>query len=113
MARDKKKTSGRTAPARKKAVARGHDASARNGQAPKLDKKIGRVIEKRIKKLRSELTEAARTERKRLRALERARNRRQLIEAALDELRPEKTIGGVPAESPAASQPAVEADPPA
>ena len=37
MARDKKKTSGRNAPARKKAVTRGHDVSARNGQAPKLD----------------------------------------------------------------------------
>jgi len=90
MAKDKKKASradkGRNAG---RAAARNPRAAA-DGHAPKLDEKLARGVNKRIHKLQDSLSKAAKLERKRVRALERARNRRQLIEAALDELRPVK-----------------------
>jgi translation initiation factor IF-2 len=77
----------------------------RDGRAPRLDQKAARVLARQIRKLEKRLAQASQIERKRLRALERARNRRQLIEAALDEL------NRVPAPEASPEEPALAAAP--
>jgi hypothetical protein len=106
MAKGKKKTTGRDKAQPAKAARGRGGSAARDGRAPKLDKKLGKVIDKRVRKLESRLSEAERLERKRVRALERARIRRQTIEAALDELRPEKA--GAASARPAAEAPVAD-----
>jgi hypothetical protein len=59
--------------------------------------KLARVVARRIEKLERLLVEAARVERKRVRALDRAHRRRQLIQAALDEMRTEGAASELPA----------------
>ncbi len=51
-----------------------------------------RRVRKHLRQLERQLSDAARQERKRLRMLERATFRRQMLEAALEELRGETTI---------------------
>ncbi len=110
---DKKKSAGskatasRTAKASKAAKAAPRLKKAKgaqltgNGRAPRLDEKLVRAIEKRVRKLEGKLTEASKIERKRLRALESARQRRQMIEAALDQLTtPLVAPAAPPAQSP-------------
>ena len=70
--------------------------SAANGHKPKLDAKLAKLVEKRTKKLRQQLAEATRLERKRVRALDKAHRRRQLIEAALGELESGKPMPALP-----------------
>ena len=69
--------------------------SATNGHKPKLDAKLAKLVEKRTKKLRQQLVDATRLERKRVRALDKAHRRRQLIEAALGELESGKPMPAV------------------
>jgi hypothetical protein len=89
MARDGKRKGGDGKAA---GTPKGATAAA-DGRAPNVDNKLARLVAKRVKKLERQLTDAARVERKRLRSLDRAHRRRQLIEAALDELR----VGTAPA----------------
>jgi hypothetical protein len=72
---------------------------AMNGHKPKLDAKLAKLVAKRTKKLRQQLAEATRLERKRVRALDKAHRRRQLIEAALSELQSGKPMPALPAVS--------------
>jgi hypothetical protein len=62
-------------------------AKGRSGKSVSAEEKVARTVRKNLRKLEAELAAATRQESKRLRKLERARNRRQLIQAALDELR--------------------------
>jgi TolA-binding protein len=71
-------------------------------RSPRLDEKLARANDKRVRKLEGKLTEASRLERKQLRALESARRRRQLIEAALDELKGGRQAAPARGQSPAA-----------
>ena len=66
---------------------------ASNGQRPKLDAKLSRLVARRLKKLHDQLREATRQERKRVQALDKAHRRRQLIEAAIDELSMDVPVG--------------------
>jgi hypothetical protein len=61
--------------------------SAREAPETKTAGKVKPGVRKQLKRLEGQLADAARRERKRLRKLERARYRRQLIEATLDGLR--------------------------
>ncbi len=79
MAKDSKKKG-------KAGHAAGDHARRQNGQGPRLDAKLAKVVAKRVKKLRVQLAAATRREGKRIRALDKAHRRRQLIEAAIDEL---------------------------
>ncbi len=100
MARDSKKK-GKDAHA-----PRGH-AHRLDGQAPKLDARLAKVVAKRVKKLRVQLADATRREQKKVRALDKAHRRRQLIQSALDELSMEAApAAGRP------SQPAAPVPPP-
>lgn len=79
MARDNRKKG-------KDAHAAGGHAHRLDGRAPKLDAKLAKVVAKRVKKLRGQLADATRREHKKVRALDKAHRRRQLIQSALDEL---------------------------
>jgi hypothetical protein len=81
-------------------------AVAGDGRGPALDKKLASLAAKRVKKLERQLTEAARVERKRIRALDRAHRRRQLIEAALDELRTSSSSRAAATDEGASAAPA-------
>jgi hypothetical protein len=132
MADKKKSSTSKASKASAKDVARARKVrpgkASADGKSPNLDKKLARVIGKRVRKLEGKLTQASKLERKRLRALESARRRRQLIEAALDELRkptakPPKarsesaasseTLAHEPDPVPAGDSPAAEAVAPA
>ena len=90
------------------------------GAAHKAALKVPRGVRKQLRRLERQLADAARQERKRVRKLERAHYRRQLIQEALEELRgaaPAKPAEGstpvsaaaspvLPAASPAAPKPA-------
>jgi hypothetical protein len=55
--------------------------------APNTAAKMPRGLRKQLRRLERQLSDAAQKERKRVRKLERAHHRRQVVEAALDELR--------------------------
>jgi hypothetical protein len=82
--------------------------AAGGGPASKAEQKMPRGLRKQLRRLERDLSEAARLESKRVRKLERARHRRQMIEAVLGELRPQK-----PAVSHIAPKPAAAASAPA
>jgi translation initiation factor IF-2 len=67
--------------------------------------KVDRALRKHTKRLQSQLADAARAEAKRIRRLERARWRRQRLEAAVDEARTASSIG------PSGAAPKVKATP--
>lgn len=62
-------------------------AKGRTKGSSGAEAKVSSGVRKQLRRLERQLAEAARIERKRLRKLERARYRRQLIEATLDGLR--------------------------
>ena len=68
-------------------------------------KSILRGVRKHLRQLQRQLSDAARQERKRLRKLERATFRRQMLQAALEELRGETAVAVAPAavEAPASA----------
>ena len=75
---------------------------ASDAGASKIDGKAARVSARRVEKLEQLLTKADRVEHKRVRALDRAHQRRQLIQTELDELRPgSPTTQAAPASAPA------------
>jgi hypothetical protein len=85
------------------------------GAAHKATLKVPRGVRKQLRRLERQLADAARQERKRVRKLERAHYRRQLIQEALEELRgaaPAKPAADSVTPSAAAS-PAPVAAPPA
>jgi len=80
-------------------------AKAKRLEAGSQDR-LPRGVRKHLRELERQLSDAARQERKRLRKLERAVFRRQLIQATLEELRGETTVVVVPvvkAEAPKAT----------
>jgi hypothetical protein len=103
MARDGKRKGGGGKAA---GTPKGGATAAVDGRTPKLDTKVARLVAKRVKKLEQQLAEANRLERKRLRALDRAHRRRQLIEAALDELRTDPGSGVAAVDDAASTAPA-------
>jgi len=79
---------------------------------------VPRLVRKHLRQLERQLSDAARQERKRLRKLERATFRRQMLQAALEELRGETVvaIAAPPVAAPAsvaATAPAASATAPA
>ena len=57
---------------------------------------VARGVRKHLRQLERQLSDAARQERKRLRKLERATFRRQMLQAALEELRGETAVAVAP-----------------
>ena len=76
-----------TSKAKPAAPKAGKSSAAADGRTPKLDKKLIRSMEKRLKKLGGQLEAATRRERECVRALDKAHRRRQVIESAIDEIR--------------------------
>ena len=76
------------AKGRSRKAGKAGDKTAGAPKAPETAKtKLKPGVRKQLRRLEGQLADAARRERKRLRKLERARHRRQLIEATLDGLR--------------------------
>ena len=76
-----------TSKAKPAAPKAGKSSAAADGRTPKLDKKLIRSMEKRLKKLGGQLEAATRRERECVRALDKAHRRRQVIDSAIDEIR--------------------------
>ena len=66
---------------------------------------VPRGVRKHLRELEGQLTDAARKEQKRLQKLERARQRRESIDSALDKLRGQSTVATPPAQPPKTRQP--------
>ncbi len=94
-------------------AARGAHAPHLDGRGTRLDAKLAKVVAKRMKKLRVELAEATRREGKKVRALDKAHRRRQLIQAAIDELSMDVVPPSAPTASPAPGTPAAPTAKPA
>jgi hypothetical protein len=85
MAKGKSKKSGKARDTKSRAAA----------NDPRM-KSIPRGVRKHLRQLERQLSDAARQERKRLRKLERTIFRRQMLQAALEELRGETMVVVVP-----------------
>lgn len=85
---------------------RGKSGKAERAAAvePRAKNRIPRGVKKHLRNLERQLFDAARQERKRLRKLEKAMFRRQMIQAALEELRGETTILVATVEEAAAAE---------
>lgn len=86
MAKGRSKRSGKAKSDQKPRVEAKSTAPSA-GRSKAKDKKLASGLRKQMRRLERQLAEAARLERKRVRKLERAHYRRQMVEAALDELR--------------------------
>ena len=79
---------------------RGNTKADKGAKAKRLEPgtqdRLPRGVRKHLRELERQLSDAARQERKRLRKLERAVFRRQMIQATLEELRGETTVVVVP-----------------
>jgi hypothetical protein len=75
------------AKGKSKKVARAKDSEAVLSGATPKKASVPRGVRKHLRELEGQLTDAARNEQKRMKKLERARERRQTIDSALDKLR--------------------------
>jgi hypothetical protein len=92
MAKGRKGKSGKSQPEAPGAAPE-RDGAPLDKAAAKAAARADRGLRKHLKRLQRRLVDAARTEAKRVRKLERARWRRQRLEAAVDEARTASSVG--------------------
>jgi hypothetical protein len=108
MAKERSKKSGKSREKASNPPKAPATRAAKDARAPKTTGKVKPGVRKQLRRLEGELNDAARLERKRLRKLERARNRRQLIEASLDAVRGLVPQAPAPKPAPAKAVPAAK-----
>jgi hypothetical protein len=106
MAKGRKGKAGKSEPEAPGAASE-RDGAPLDKAAAKAAARADRGLRKHLKRLQRRLVDAARTEAKRVRKLERARWRRQRLEAAVDEARTASSVGP----SEAAPRAATDAEP--